>query len=69
MGVIDPQTWADAEDGRALRELRESQAAEARIELDFDAGDDPPVMVRVGKVYAMGQTVAEAADACREALR
>lgn len=21
MGVIDPQTWADAEDGRALREL------------------------------------------------
>jgi hypothetical protein len=77
MGVIDPQTWADAEDGRALRELREALpegwSGPAIYPKPLNAGwhaeafDDR--MDSLDGRHGEGHTIAEAADACRAALR
>ncbi len=71
MSVIDPQTWRDAEDGRALRELREALPDEWEVAIDSRSTGwvcrlydrDEKAQVRM-----YGPTIAAACDACREAL-
>ena len=79
MSVIDPQTWADAEDGRALRELREAAPEASAFGLQqwlnrpfYTVTVWPEPMGELDPKYiarASGQTIAETADRCREALR
>jgi hypothetical protein len=73
MTVIDPQTWKDAEDGRALRELRE---AAAKIGHHVTLVQEPgrwtvrvinPNAQLVARCDAF-DVLAKNADACREAL-
>lgn len=75
MNVIDPQTWRDAEDGRALRELDAAlpkgaahfvlqRALATAWEVRIYSREDP--RGEAGGHY--GDTIAEAADACRKAL-
>ena len=83
MSAISAQDWQDQEDGRALRELRET-LPEAKVEvveytltkterLVVAVGVEKRRPVRVGRstfirAWGEGSTIAEAADACREAL-
>jgi hypothetical protein len=64
VSVIDPQTWADAEDGRALRELRAALPEGTRIEIVSHAPGE--FFVWTLTEAARGRTLAEAADALRE---
>lgn len=75
MSVIDPQLWRDAEDGRALRELREALPGGWVYEAGQHANRAGQYVVRlldemdlVQVRYTMA-TIAGAADACRKALR
>lgn len=70
MTVIDPQTWRDAEDGRALRELREALPSTRALEVG-NWGDRWWVNVVDsnfgGEVqsHSMAATIHEAADKVR----
>lgn len=80
MSVIDPQTWADAEDGRALRELLAALPENGWMRLVIDS--DRECRIVVSRITAdtyqrediemspapASTTIREAADACRAAL-
>ena len=71
MSAISQQDWQDQEDGRALRELREVPdliAAEGTWH-PLSRTWKVTAWVPSGGVDKYGPTIADAADACRAALR
>ena len=59
----------DLRDGAALRRLREALPRAVRVQVVFDpARYSDQVVVSTPDYVALGQTLAEAADKCREAL-
>lgn len=79
MSVIDPQTWADAEDGRALRELREALPSGGWMRVHFDSDGEVRIVVSritadtyrredVEMSWPMTPSVAEACDNARVRL-